>query len=160
VTAFTTLLPLLTIVIPFATRIASNATVLKGGAIQITREIVDQIFTILPAVIGTLALSYMLPSEALSCRLEEQWRSYFQSKNTRAVRAIQDSLQCCGFRSTHDMAWPFADANHGVNACELQLGYDRSCLLPWREQEQSAVWMIFIAAALSYILKVCWLLIS
>jgi hypothetical protein len=115
---------------------------------------VDQLLTILPAVIATIALSYLSPGEILTCRLEEQWKSYFQSKNVRAIRAIQDGLQCCGFRSIHDRAWPFKDATHGDNACELQFGYGRSCLVPWREQEENATWMVFTAAVLAFVLKV------
>lgn len=66
----------------------------------------------------------------------------------------QDTNQCCGLRSVHDRAWPFKDRDHGDNACEMQLGYHRSCLTPWRVQQQNVSWMIFAAAALIWATKV------
>lgn len=117
-------------------------------------SIADQIHSILLSAIASVALAYLFPDNILACHLEQQWQAFFQSKNAHAIRTIQDSNQCCGLRSVHDRAWPFKDREHGDNACELQLGYHRSCLAPWRAQQQNVSWMIFAAAALIWAIKV------
>ncbi|KAJ5100787.1 hypothetical protein N7456_006839 [Penicillium angulare] len=108
-------------------------------------SILDHVQTIISTSVATLALAYLFPDRILSCNLDQQWQAFFQSKNSHAIRSIQDEFQCCGLRSLHDRAWPFKDRNHGDNACELQLGYQRSCFAPWREQQQNTSWMIFAA---------------
>jgi hypothetical protein len=40
-----------------------------------------------------------------SCLLSQKWLSFWKSHDAAAIRAIQDALTCCGFRSTSDMAW-------------------------------------------------------
>ncbi|KKK18718.1 hypothetical protein P175DRAFT_0504954 [Aspergillus ochraceoroseus IBT 24754] len=109
---------------------------------------------------ATVALAYLFPENTLACHLESQWQSFFQSKNSPVIRTIQDRFQCCGFRSIHDRAWPFKDRDHGDNACELQLGYQRSCLGPWREQQQRVSWMVFVAAIAMLAVKVGFVYIS
>ncbi|KAJ5208676.1 hypothetical protein N7449_003055 [Penicillium cf. viridicatum] len=96
-------------------------------------RILDQVQTVISTIVATVALAYLFPDRILSCNLDQQWQGFFKSKNSHAIRSIQDEFQCCGLRSLHDRAWPFKDRNHGDNACELQLGYQRSCIAPWRE---------------------------
>jgi len=110
--------------------------------------ILDQVLTIIPAVLATFALSYLAPA----CRLEEQWKDYFRSKNADAIRSIQDRLQCCGFNTIHDRAWPFPGGNV-EGTCESTLGYTRSCRMVWRSAEENAAAMVFLAAFLAWTLK-------
>ncbi|KAL5343592.1 hypothetical protein BJX70DRAFT_352915 [Aspergillus crustosus] len=117
-------------------------------------QIVNHLHTILLTVIATVALSYLFPDATLSCHLEQQWQKFFQHKSTHPIRAIQDRFQCCGFRSIHDRAWPFKDRTHGDNACELQLGYQRSCYGPWRAMQQGTSWMVFAAALCVLVAKI------
>lgn len=117
-------------------------------------SIIDQLHSILLSAIASVALAYLFPGNILACHLEQQWQGFFQSKNAHAIRTIQDTNQCCGLRSVHGRAWPFKDRDHGDNACEMQLGYHRSCLTPWRVQQQNVSWMIFAAAALIWATKV------
>lgn len=116
--------------------------------------ILNQIQTIISTIVATVALAYIFPDGILSCNLDQQWQAFFQSKNSHAIRSIQDEFRCCGLRSLHDRAWPFKDRNHGDNACELQLGYQRSCFAPWREHQQSTSWMVFAAAVFVFAAKV------
>ncbi|KAL1989269.1 hypothetical protein VTN96DRAFT_31 [Rasamsonia emersonii] len=174
-----TLLPVLTIITLLTTNIvlsrrnrkritASNGTSTSNNNINNDRPVtqssttttiitflIDQFFTLAPAVIATLAASYIFPSgsTADTCHLEETWQSYFRAKNADAIRTIQDALRCCGLRSIHDRAWPFKDATHGDDACAVQLGYRQSCLDPWSEVEKSTAWMVFVAAALAWLIK-------
>ncbi|CAI7643465.1 unnamed protein product [Penicillium glandicola] len=116
--------------------------------------ILNQIQTVISTIVATVALMYLFPDGILSCNLEQQWQAFFHSKNSNAIRSIQDELQCCGLRSIHDRAWPFKDQSHGDNACELQLGYQRSCLVPWRQYQQNTSWMVFAAAIFVFVAKI------
>ncbi|KAI9925478.1 hypothetical protein ASPWEDRAFT_173151 [Aspergillus wentii DTO 134E9] len=117
-------------------------------------SIVDQLHSIASTIIATIVLTYLFPNNIFSCHLEQQWQAFFQSRDATAIRAIQDTFQCCGLRSIHDRAWPFKDRNHGDNACEQQYGYRQSCLLPWGEQQRVISWMVFTAAVLVWAVKV------
>ncbi|KAJ5783974.1 uncharacterized protein N7518_009651 [Penicillium psychrosexuale] len=116
--------------------------------------------TAISTIVATLALAYLFPDRILSCNLEQQWQEFFRSKNSQAIRSIQDELRCCGLRSIHDRAWPFKDRTHGDNACELQLGYQRSCFAPWREYQQRTSWMVFAAAVFVLAAKIAFVRIS
>lgn len=103
---------------------------------------------------ATIVLSRVIPDSILRCHIDHQWQAYFQAKNAGAIRMIQDKLHCCGLRSLHDRAWPFKDRDHGDNTCELQMGYERSCFSPWREQQQVVSSMIVAAVLLSWLCRV------
>lgn len=120
--------------------------------------ILNQTQTIISTITATVALAYLFPDRILSCNLDQQWQVFFQSKNSHAIRSIQDEFRCCGLRSLRDRAWPFKDRDHGDNACQVQLGYQRSCFVPWREHQQSTSWMVFAAAVLVFAVKVSLLL--
>ncbi|KAL4760577.1 uncharacterized protein BDW70DRAFT_160498 [Aspergillus foveolatus] len=113
----------------------------------------SQIHTILLTTLGTLALSYLFPSQILSCHLESRWQSFYQQKNAHAIRTIQDRFQCCGLRSIHDRAWPFKDRAHGDNACELQMGYRGACIEPWGDSQRGVSWMVFAAVVGGLLVK-------
>ncbi|KAJ6105294.1 hypothetical protein N7523_010104 [Penicillium sp. IBT 18751x] len=111
-------------------------------------------------IVATVTLAYLFPDRILSCNLDQQWQGFFQSKNSHAIRSIQDEFRCCGLRSLHDRAWPFKDRNHGDNACELQLEYQRSCFAPWREQQQITSWMIIVAVVFVFAAKIAFVQLS
>ncbi|PLB52469.1 hypothetical protein P170DRAFT_507261 [Aspergillus steynii IBT 23096] len=134
-------------------RTPTNAAA-ANSAIQRALFFIDQAHSILSTIIATLALAYLFPENILSCHLDHQWQSYFSARNAAPIRSIQDTFQCCGLRSIHDRAWPFKDKAHGDDACEKQLGFRRSCFEPWREQQRSVSWMIFVAAVLVWGVKV------
>ncbi|CAG8367048.1 unnamed protein product [Penicillium salamii] len=118
-------------------------------------NIIAQAQTVILTVVATAALAHLFPNRILLCHLEQQWQTFFQSKNSHAIRSIQDEFRCCGLRSLHDRAWPFKDQNHGDNACELQLAYTRSCFTPWSEHQRITAWMIFAAVVFAFAAKVC-----
>ncbi|OKL64055.1 hypothetical protein UA08_00378 [Talaromyces atroroseus] len=112
----------------------------------------DHLLTILPTVIATLAATYVAPSDN-RCHLEQTWQSFYHNKDVRAIRTIQDQLQCCGLRSTRDRAWPFKDSTHGDNSCESTTGYRQSCLQPWSEQERRVAVLVLVAAVFGWGIK-------
>ncbi|KAJ5335810.1 uncharacterized protein N7506_005746 [Penicillium brevicompactum] len=122
--------------------------------------ILNQTQTIISTITATVALAYLFPDRILSCNLDQQWQVFFQSKNSHAIRSIQDEFRCCGLRSLRDRAWPFKDRDHGDNACQVQLGYQRSCFVPWREHQQSTSWMVFAAAVLVFAVKIAFIRLS
>ncbi|PYI36379.1 hypothetical protein BP00DRAFT_432393 [Aspergillus indologenus CBS 114.80] len=163
VPATATLISPITVLTLIATRVCSqqsNYTTPRSYWWSTVSGILNQIQTIISTIVATVALAYIFPDSILSCNLDQQWQAFFQSKNSHAIRSIQDEFRCCGLRSLHDRAWPFKDRNHGDNACELQLGYQRSCFAPWRERQQSTSWMVFAAAILVFAAKIALIRLS
>ncbi|EKV05819.1 hypothetical protein PDIG_80160 [Penicillium digitatum PHI26] len=157
VPAVATLLSPITVLTLIATQILSarvNNETARNYRWTTISSILDQVQTVISIIVATVALVYLFPDRILSCNLNEQWQEFFQSKNSQAIRSIQDEFRCCGLRSLHDRAWPFKDRNHGENACELQLGYRRSCSAPWREHQQLTSWMVFAAVVFVFAAKV------
>jgi hypothetical protein len=112
------------------------------------------LLVIYDSVLATLALLNIGPADSLDCPLERQWARLFSTKDSNAIRRIQDRHQCCGLNSAHDRAWPFPDQSHGANACEETFNRVRSCLQPWRRDEQMVGGMILVVAVVSFLLKV------
>lgn len=154
----TTLLSPITILALIATKLFTPVATRDTSTTNLYRwrilSVIDQIHSIASTIIATVVLTYLFPNSIFSCRLEQQWQSFFQARDATAIRAIQDTFRCCGLRSIHDRAWPFKDRDHGDNACELQYGYRQSCLVPWGSQQRVASWMVFTAAFLVWAVKV------
>ncbi|KAH8702159.1 hypothetical protein BGW36DRAFT_458925 [Talaromyces proteolyticus] len=109
-------------------------------------SIFENALTILPTILATLAATYIAPSDN-NCHLEQAWQTYYRNKDVTAIRSIQDRLQCCGLRSTHDRAWPFKERdNNDDHVCEKSMGYKQSCLEPWSENERRVAVLVFVAA--------------
>ncbi|KAL4957017.1 hypothetical protein BDW69DRAFT_181031 [Aspergillus filifer] len=117
-------------------------------------QLLSHFHTILHSIIATLALAYLYPHSILSYTLEQQWQSFFVTKNSAAIQSIQDRYQCCGLRSIHDRAWPFKDKTHGDNACELQFGYNKPCIQQWASGQRRISWMVFVAVVGGLVVKV------
>lgn len=117
-------------------------------------SLLNELLVPLQTAIAVLAITYLTRGQTLSCQLGEQWQSYFHNKDERAIRAIQDSFECCGFRSTRDRAWPFNDANHGDDACIARFGYQQSCINSWEDAQVNTATMVLAAAIFSWFMKV------
>lgn len=62
---------------------------------------------IVTTVLATLYAQELVPGETRGCELATRWQHLFRAKDALAIKTIQDALECCGFRSVRDMAWPF-----------------------------------------------------
>lgn len=102
----------------------------------------------------TLALTYILPPNSLNCGLNEKWQQLFVSRDERAIRDIQDTFQCCGFRTVKDRAWPFTTGS--ASPCAATLGRTRSCAGEWRKAEQITAGLFLLVGLVVFVIKV-WL---
>lgn len=152
-------LALLTVVLPIITGISTHGTsrlLLKSKHNQ-TPQLTIPLLAIIglqliyETVIGTLALTYIVPPSSLICGLETKWQELYSAKNEDAVKAIQDRFNCCGRRSVVDQAWPFPGSKK--TPCAEMFPRTRSCLAPWRQAEQVYAGLILIVALAVFIIK-------
>lgn len=104
-------------------------------------------------VIATLALTFLLPPNALTCSLQTRWRKLYMEKNGRAIRDIQDAFDCCGFFSVKDQAYPFPGQR--PSECSVVFRRSKSCFGPWRKAEQINAGLILFVAVGVFVIKVC-----
>ena len=104
--------------------------------------------TIYTTVILILSLTYTNFSTTRDCLLERQWAELYRSRNTAAIRAIQETLECCGFAGPHDRPWPFpvekpTDSRY-ISNTERQgrTEYTRGCEQPWARSQNEAAWKL------------------
>jgi len=157
-------LALFTVVLPLITGISTQGAY---GLIQRSSRHEQYQLTIpLIAVIGfqliyetivaTLSLTYILPPSSLKCGLEDRWSKLYSAKNADAIRAIQDSFNCCGFNSVNHKAFPFTDDK--VTNCASMFRRNSSCFEPWRQAEQINAGLLLLVALIVFIVKVITLL--
>ncbi|KAM0330756.1 hypothetical protein ACHAQA_003709 [Verticillium albo-atrum] len=132
ITITTILLPLLaafnTLYHP---RLLHAARTTSSSIERILPPALQSLQAILTTALATLLLQSALPNPVLDCALNTTWQRLFQAKDAPALRAIQDVLDCCGFNTPRDRAWPFA-TDGAASRCAAH--YDRSaaCAGPWR----------------------------
>ncbi|KAK3320551.1 hypothetical protein B0T19DRAFT_242964 [Cercophora scortea] len=95
---------------------------------------------LLSTVLATLFSTDVLPSAVHECLLETKWRGFWTAHDGDSIRAIQDTFNCCGFRSVKDMAWPFPGGAPGEGPahadCATKFGRTASCKAPWEQAFQ------------------------
>ena len=101
-----------------------------------------------------LSLVYTIPSDIQSCAADRQWLRMFENKAEIAVRRIQSRLQCCGYNSMHDRAWPFPSRDVDARTCERTQGYYIACGGLWRQEQQFGAAMCAAAGFLNWVLVV------
>ena len=87
---------------------------------------------VLPIVPATWAGRYVFAAEITACQTEARWSLLFQLKEESTIRAIQNSLRCCGFNSMRDRAWPFPSRTVDARACERTSGFSVPCGPLWQ----------------------------
>lgn len=106
-------------------------------------KVTPYILLLLNTILLTLSADRLSSSSFQSCSLHEQWLRLFQAKDVRAIRQIQDSMECCGFRTSRDMAWPFPDHENKSRACEVAFGRTVGCEGPWTVEAKKLLGMMF-----------------
>lgn len=106
---------------------SSNTTFLLHLVSPTALQVLQALAT---TVLATLYATHLAPSESRECELATRWQHLFRAKDVRAVRTVQDALQCCGFRSVRDMAWPFPPTDV---PCAARFDRALACRGPWGE---------------------------
>ena len=119
-----------------------------------SREIALTILFVLDTLLITLA-STALSEPALTCGLASRWQQMFQAKDGDTIQAIQDSLECCGFRTVTDKAWPFPAKGVDAKACVTKFGWRKSCKGIWTAEGRSMLGMIIGVGVGVVVMKVC-----
>lgn len=141
-TFVTILLPLLAganlLSLPYLTRKGprKSASVFK----YINPVVLQALQGIFTTVLATLYFSDIVPSATRGCELSTRWQQLFRAKDERAIRAIQEALQCCGFRTVKDMAWPFPPT--GIQ-CSARFDRTSACQGPWTNTLQRSAGVNF-----------------
>jgi len=152
-------LPALNVLLPILTALATAIsrpllTPLKNRVLRQILPYLAYTTTLPPLVLLILSLVYAVPSDLQSCASNTHWLRLFEHKDERSVRAIQTHLQCCGYNSMHDRAWPFPSRNTDARTCERTMGYTLACGGMWRHQEVVAATLVAVASFLNWLMVV------
>lgn len=152
-------MPALNILLPFlaATAVPLSRRLtqqVKGPLLRLLSSYLASTSMLAPFTLFVLSLVYALPSTLRSCAADQQWQRMFQNKDVSGIRTIQARLQCCGFNSMHDRAWPFPSRDTDARTCERTLGYIMACGIVWRQEETFAAVLSAIASLLNWLLLV------
>jgi len=111
-------------------------------------QTVNAAFLVYEAVLATLSGSHIAPVGGLFCPLHDKWTEMRKARNAKAIQAIQDAFNCCGFNGLRDMAYPFPDKTHGDDRCIVMYERDTICVNPWRDMERHvAIIMLVVPLA-------------
>ena len=151
---------LLTVVLPLITGVSTYEV--YGLINQSNRREQNQLTIPLIAIIGfqliyetiiaTLSLTYLIPPNSLHCGLNDKWQQLFVARDERSLKTIQDSFDCCGFKTPKDRAWPFREQK--PSPCAEALGRTKSCLGEWKKAEQVNAGLFLLVALVVFIIKV------
>ena len=116
--------------------------------------LVPYILLAINIILLTLATDNLVSPSLQACILHGRWLNLFQTKKVKAIRRIQDGMDCCGFRSSHDMAWPFKDKDHGDRACEIAFGRMTACERAWAGERQRIMSFMVVVGGIGLIVIV------
>jgi len=150
-------LALFTLVLPFITGISIQGTYSliqrspKNEQYQLTIPLIMVIgFQLMyETIVATLAITHIIPPSALDCALKERWTALWKSGNGNALRAIQDSFDCCGFSTLQNQAFPFGSPS----PCAEVYGRSQSCARTWKKAEQTNAGLLLLVAVILFIVK-------
>lgn len=103
---------------------------------QLAPFILQTLQGLVATILVTLLFEAVIPSEGLNCVLENTWKNKFRAHDARAVRQIQDLLDCCGFNSVKDRGYPWPKDGH-ASTCADTYGRDQACRGPWTKAMQT-----------------------
>ncbi|KAK9478453.1 hypothetical protein V1514DRAFT_357351 [Lipomyces japonicus] len=127
--------PALAIILPSITLFLLFLPIASARVFESRRAVYPVLLTGL-LVISSILLGFMAP-----------FHNHALIKSGRIER-IQSSLQCCGFNSVYDRAYPFPSSENTANACVLAFKYSQSCAQKWmHESNVVTVWctVVFVS---------------
>ena len=90
---------------------------------------------------------------AVEVLLKTTWQELSRSHNAVAVRTIQDALQCCGFTTPQDHAYPFPDHNRNTYACVQTFKHDAPCQPKLKRETQTTLGAFVAVGAFALAVK-------
>jgi hypothetical protein len=129
---------------------------LNRGEIQRPHLVIvaNTIIFIYSTVVITLLGTHAAPPSGLDCGLRGRWQQLFRSKDSKAIRTIQDAFNCCGLTNPRDMAWPFPDRSHNQHACESAFNRTNGCLGAWKAEEQKIAGLLIAVVGMVFVWQV------
>lgn len=114
-----------------------------GPRAPLLAGVMQAIQAILTTALAThLAVLGLLPSDGSagglgSCALQTRWQAMWTAHDGQRIKAVQDALNCCGFNSLKDRAWPFPpggppEKGAGAPTCVDSFKRTVACAGPWR----------------------------
>ncbi|GAO14049.1 hypothetical protein UVI_02035980 [Ustilaginoidea virens] len=124
-------LTIITVLLPLAA--AANAlfylrSAAPYGVVATALQVAQGVLT---AVLATLLFASAVPSAARACLLSTLWQRLFRARDAESILRIQDALDCCGFNTVRDRAWPFPADRVPAHQCAETYGRDAACARPW-----------------------------
>jgi hypothetical protein len=107
-------------------------------------QILVAAFLITETVIATLVSTHLASNDDLTCPLQERWKQMYMNKDATRIRRIQDALNCCGFRTPRDMAYPFPQGQQGTDTCMVRYDRDASCMNRWAASERTVALLLLL----------------
>jgi hypothetical protein len=114
-------------------------------------QAVNSVFLIYESVLAALAGTHIAPMGGLWCPLHDKWTELFRAKDGEHIGRIQDALECCGFATVRDMAFPFVG---GADACVRRYERDTACVEPWRDAERRVAVILLVIPVAVFLWKV------
>jgi uncharacterized integral membrane protein len=127
----------------------------RRRTLTLVRTSTQSIQGVLAVALATLLLQRIIPNESLACSLENAWNRMWKGHDAAGIRAVEEALHCCGFRSLKDRPWPFPHGDKGdLDMCRLRMGYTVPCEGPWRAQLQRSAFGDFVIVAIVCFMQV------
>ena len=148
---------ILSVILPLANLSAIGPYLLQRKLV-VSFPLALSVLVILDTILVTLSGADLRP-QSLSCSLAQQWQHLFSIKDARTIRRIQDSLNCCGYRTPRHQAFPFYNREEGTsaNACVVQYGRHTACQNGWMREERKVLGIMVGIAACGLVVKVSYI---
>jgi hypothetical protein len=94
------------------------------------------VISIFVAALTALISPYLRGGLEESCTLESQWANLYHDNNGIALKFIEQSFKCCGFKRTTDRPWPRPNQTE-PNPCTALYGWQDTCQGIWGESQRA-----------------------
>jgi hypothetical protein len=132
----------LTIILPLVNLAAFGHAITRAAPAVLTRirTTLPVVFLLMIDTVVVALSSNTLTRSFTECSYERHWTELFRAKDGDALRNIQDSLDCCGYRTVNHMPYPLPPMN--TTECTNVTGRTHACSAPWVESGQSTAQMV------------------
>lgn len=119
----------------------------------LTQNQIAILLVIIDTFVVTQAINN-IPINTISCPLERIWHGYYNNKDVKSIKTIQDALNCCGLKTLKEQAWPFSGEKTPANTCATMFNRHTPCFDPWSKKHQLSAGMFTAVAIVTLMSKV------